>query len=154
LYFQFTCKYELLYLHPKPTRTSETDQLWDWDVAEVFVGSDWNNIQRYREFEMSPQGEWLDLDIDLQRLVTTDGGWNSGFEVTSSIDAEHRTWYGAMRIPYRAVDTRAAVEGNRLRVNFYREQGPPAQRVEIAWQPTMERSYHVPRQFGTLRLTR
>ena len=43
----------------------ETNELWNWDVAEVFIGSDFKNIRRYREFEVSPQAEWVDLDLNL-----------------------------------------------------------------------------------------
>ena len=153
LYFQFTCHYRELYPHPNPSRTTETNGLWDWDVAEVFIGSDFQNIRHYREFEMSPQGEWLDLDID-RRQPNSAGAWmwNSGFEVTSVIDEKNGVWYGAMRIPYSSLDERAASVGNLLRFNFYREQGAPPRRVEIAWQPTMQRSFHVPECFGTLKL--
>ncbi len=154
LYFQFTCHYRELYLHPNPSRTRETNKLWDWDVAEVFIGSELHNIRRYREFEMSPQAEWLDLDIDLSRPVPADGWtWNSGFEVAAWVDTKNRIWYGAMRIPYRSVDARSAAAGNMLRFNFYRQQGPLSNRIEIAWQPTMQRTFHVPEQFGTIRLT-
>ncbi len=153
LYFQFTCHYRDLYLHPRPSRSMETNGLWDWDVAEIFIGSDFQNIRRYREFEMSPQSEWLDIDIDLSRPRPADGWtWNSGFAVTAVIDAKNNIWYGAMRIPYRSLDEHAAAPGRLLRFNFYREQGPPARRVEIAWQPTMQRSYHVPECFGILKL--
>ncbi len=155
LYFQFTCHYRELYLHPNPSRTTETNELWDWDVAEVFIGSDFKNIRHYREFEMSPQGEWVDLDIDRSRPHPEDGWkWNSGFEVKASIDAKNKIWYGAMRIPYGSIDSRAAIAGNLLRVNFYRQQGPVARRVEIAWRPTMQETFHVPERFGLLRLDR
>ena len=153
LYFHFTCRYEELYLHSDPSRVTETNKLWDWDVAELFIGSDAKNIRHYHEFEMSPQGEWLDLDIDRSRPEANGWTWNSEFEVTASIDKKNKIWYGAMRIPYRSIDSRAAAVGNLLRVNFYREQGPPARRVEIAWRPTMQRSFHVPERFGTLKLT-
>ena len=43
----------------------ETNELWNWDVAEVFIGSDFKNIRRYKEFEVSPQAEWVDLDVNL-----------------------------------------------------------------------------------------
>jgi hypothetical protein len=36
----FVCPYEPLNLKPSPDSSSETFQLWDWDVAEVFIGSD------------------------------------------------------------------------------------------------------------------
>src|SRR3954452_18140971 len=64
LYLLFICPYEELYLKPEPNTVAETHKLWDWDVAEAFIGSDFANIRRYKEFEVSPQGEWVDLDID------------------------------------------------------------------------------------------
>ncbi len=80
LYFLFICPYEKLYLKPDPQPTVETNQLWKWDVAEVFIGSDFQNIRQYKEFEVSPQGEWIDLAIDLGKPHHEDGWtWNSGF---------------------------------------------------------------------------
>jgi hypothetical protein len=46
----------LLYLKPNPVVARETNELWKWDVAEVFVGSDFQNIRRYKEFEVSAAG--------------------------------------------------------------------------------------------------
>jgi hypothetical protein len=54
LYLLFICHFEQLYLKPNPSTTTETARLWDWDVAEVFIGSDFQNIKRYREFQVSP----------------------------------------------------------------------------------------------------
>ena len=100
LYFLFVCPYEELHLKPAPNTQKETNELWNWDVAEVFIGSDFANIKRYKEFEISPQGEWVDLDIDLGKPHHEDGWtWNSGFEVKARIDRGTHTWYGAMRIP-------------------------------------------------------
>lgn len=80
LYFLFACPYKQLYLKPDPKTKEETNKLWDWDVAEVFIGSDFENIRRYKEFEVSPQGEWVDLDIDLNKPHHEEGWrWNSGF---------------------------------------------------------------------------
>jgi hypothetical protein len=79
VYFLFVCPYDALHLHPNPRQTSETNQLWDWDVAEVFVGTDFAHIRKYKEFVMSPQGEWVDLDIDRDSPRPEDGWrWNSG----------------------------------------------------------------------------
>src|SRR5579864_6439545 len=80
LYFLFICPYEALHLKPDPLTNAETNHLWDWDVAEVFIGSDFQHIRQYQEFEVSPQGEWVDLDIN-RDFVQADGGigWNSGF---------------------------------------------------------------------------
>jgi len=37
-------------------------------------------------------------------------------------------------------------------VNFFRSQGPLSSRKDIAWQPTMSETFHVPERFGLLRL--
>ena len=58
LYILFVCPYEELYLKPNPQTSGETNELWNWDVAESFIGADFKNIRRYKEFELSPQGEW------------------------------------------------------------------------------------------------
>jgi hypothetical protein len=135
LYFLFICPYEQLNLKPQPRTDVETNHLWDWDVAEVFIGSDFKNIRKYKEFEVSPQGEW-----------------NSGFKVVARIDESSKVWYACMRIPYSSVDVKPAAAGNILRVNFYRAQGPLSQHKAIAWQPTHQATYHVPETFGNLRL--
>ena len=155
LYFLFTCPYEELNLKPNPQTSSETNELWNWDVAEAFIGSDFKDIRRYKEFEISPQGEWVDLDIDLNK-PHHEGGWtwNSGFEVSARIDRTNHVWYGAMRIPYSAIDTRPAEVGNVLRINLFRSQGPQSSRHEIAWQAPMSNSFHVPEKFGSLELVR
>lgn len=153
LYFLFVCPYEELHLKPAPNTQKETNELWNWDVAEVFVGSDFTNIKRYKEFEVSPQGEWVDLDIDLSKPHHEDGWtWNSGFEVKARIDEATHTWYGAMRIPLAAIDARPPVVGNTMRINLFRSQGPPSHQQAVTWQPPMKASFHVPERFGLIRL--
>jgi hypothetical protein len=153
VYFLFICPYQELHLHPNPKITSETNKLWDWDVAEVFVGSDFQHIRRYKEFEMSPQGEWVDLDIDRDHPLPEGGWlWNSGFEVKARIDPKKKIWYGEMRIPLKSIDTRPPAAGIEMRINFYRCQGAGAHRVYIAWQPTHAATFHVPEAFGRMRL--
>ena len=57
LHFLFTCPFEELNLKPDPNTSTETYKLCNWDVAEVFIGADFNDMKHYREFEVSPQGE-------------------------------------------------------------------------------------------------
>jgi hypothetical protein len=155
LYFLFICPYEALNLKPNPTTTEETNKLWDWDVAEVFIGTNFQNIRRYTEFEVSPQGEWVDLDIDRDHPLPGGGWlWNSGFKVAAHIDADKKIWYGVMRIPIAKVDDRTPEPGREMRVNFYRIQGPGPRRKGIAWQPTNAATYHVPEAFGRLKLVK
>ncbi len=155
LYILFISPYEELNLKPNPTTSAETNELWNWDVAEAFIGADFKNIRRYKEFELSPQGEWVDLDIDLDQPHHEDGWkWNSGLEVSARIDKAAHVWYGAMRIPYAAIDTRPAAAGNTLRINLFRCQGPLSRRKYLAWRAPMTDSFHVPEKFGTLELVK
>lgn len=153
IYFLFVSPYDELHLKPNPTTQKETYELWNWDVAEVFIGSDFKDIQRYKEFEVSPQGEWVDLDIDLHNPHHEEGWtWNSGFEAAARIDEAKHTWSAAMRIPFSAIDPRVPVAGNTLRMNLFLSQGPPAKHRELAWQPPMKETFHVPERFGLIRL--
>lgn len=153
LYFLFICPYEKLHLKPDPVTDAETNHLWDWDVAEVFIGSDFQHIRRYKEFEVSPQGEWVDLDID-RDFVQADNGikWNSGFTNRVRIDTAKKIWYVEMRIPFAKIDTRKPAEGVEYRINLYRCQGEGPERKYIAWQATGEKSFHVPERFGRMKL--
>ncbi|HJT69646.1 MAG TPA: carbohydrate-binding family 9-like protein [Terriglobales bacterium] len=153
LYFLFICPYQELNLKPDPNTSVETNQLWNWDVAEVFLGSDFQNIKRYKEFELSPQGEWIDLDIDLNKPHHEDGWvWNSGFKVSARIDKKAHVWYGAMKIPYSAVDTKPAAAGNVLRANLFRSEGPESRHHEVTWHAPMSNTFHVPERFGLYKL--
>jgi len=153
LYFLFSCPYEELYLKPDPKTKEETNELWNWDVAEVFVGSDFENIRHYKEFEVSPQGEWVDLDIDLTK-PHHEGGWvwSSGFESAARIDHEKHVWYAAMKIPFSAIDKRSPATGNTLRINLFVSQGPPKNHQEVTWHAPMKETFHVPERFGLIRL--
>ncbi|HLH31154.1 MAG TPA: carbohydrate-binding family 9-like protein [Terriglobia bacterium] len=153
LYFLFICQFEQLYLKPNPSTTSETPRLWDWDVAEVFIGSDFQNIKRYREFQVSPHGEWVDLDIDRNPTPPNHNmQWNSGYQVKARIDEKSKIWYGVMRIPIDKIESRKPQAGQDLRINFFRFQGPPPDRKSIAWQPTNADNFHVPEAFGRLHM--
>lgn len=152
IYFLFRCPYDELYLKPDAVTDKETNKLWNWDVAEVFVGWDYKNIRRYKEFELSPNGEWVDLDIDRDHPLPQGGWlWNSGFKVKARIDRDAKVWYAEMQIPWTSIDERSPKAGNELRVNFFRMQGPPP-RKKIVWQATHSESFHVPEAFGTLKL--
>jgi hypothetical protein len=153
LYFLFICPYDELYLKPSPDAAKETYELWNWDVAEVFISANFTDIQRYQEFEVSPQGEWVDLDIDLHKPHHEVGWtWNSGFEKRASIDAGNHRWYAAMRIPLSAIDTRRPKAGTTFRMNLFLSEGPPSNHHEVTWQPPMSNTFHTPERFGLLKL--
>jgi hypothetical protein len=154
LYILYSCPYEVLHLHPNPRTTTKTWELWNWDVAEAFIGWDFDKIEAYKEFEMSPQEEYIDLDIDLTSPTRGLGmQWSSGYDVAAHIDKGKKIWNGMMKIPFPAIlppDKPAPAVGEKLRVNFFRCQGPEKKRVMLAWQPPMAETFHKPAQFGTM----
>ncbi len=153
LYLLYISPYEQLNLKPSPVTDAETNRLWNWDVAEAFIGSDFQNIRRYKEFELSPQGEWVDLNIDLDKQGDHDAWkWNSNMEVSARIDRNHKVWYGAMRIPFSSFSDHPAAADQTFRINLFRCQGPTEGRLYLSWQPSMSKSFHVPEHFGTLLL--
>ena len=154
LYLLFVCPYQKLNLKPSPDTKTETNRLWNWDVAETFIGSDFQHIHRYKEFELSPQGEWVDLDIDLDQPHHDGSTWDSGFKTAARIDSKKKIWYGAMRIPFAAIDSRPPRVGSIYRVNFFRSQNGAPDRQLLAWQAPMSESFHVPERFGRLELVK
>jgi hypothetical protein len=153
VYFLFIAPYDDLYVKPNPTTTAETDKLWDWDVAEAFIGTDFQDIKKYKEFQVSPQSEWVDLAIDRGvQPPSHDVSWNSGYEVKARVDRDKHVWYGEMRIPLEAIDVKAPKKGVETRINLYRCQGPPADRKYINWQTVNNETFHTPEAFGKLRL--
>jgi hypothetical protein len=153
LYLLFISPYEELYLKPDPTTSTDTNKLWEWDVAEAFIGTNFQDIKKYKEFQVSPQGEWVDLAIDRgMQPPTHDTSWSSGYQVKARLDRDKRVWYGEMRIPMDALDTRAAKPGLEMRINLYRCQGKPPDRKLINWRPVNNDSFHTPEAFGRLRL--
>lgn len=153
IYFLFSCPYKQMYVKPNPNTSKETYELWNWNVAEVFLGSNFQDIKRYKEFEVSPQNEWIDLDVDLHKPHHEEGWvWNSNFEHLARVDTRKYMWYGAMKIPFAALDTPLPEVGKTFRANLYRTEGTPDRTVEVLWQPTMSETFHVPERFGLLKL--
>ncbi len=154
VYLLFECPYAALNLWLPAMGGGPRDKLWERDVVEMFLGSDWTDIRRYREFEIAPTGDWIDLAIDLDR-DSYDRKWRSGWKTAARIDREKKVWYAAARIPLSAVDTGAVRSGTRWRVNLYRIEGAgeDAGRRFLCWQATCPRDRdpnHVPEHFGTM----
>lgn len=153
LYLLFVCNYIELNLKPNPTSTSETNELWEWDVAEAFIGADFNRIKHYREYQVSPQGEWVDLDIDRGASPPKhDVSWNSGYQVKARLDEKNKVWIGEMKIPFASLGISAPANGTRMRANFYRIQGPKPRRQFLNWRAVNSDNFHTPEAFGILQL--
>lgn len=154
LYLLFQCPFTILNLFLPADNRAKRTGLWDRDVVEIFLGDDWTNIRHYREFEIAPTGDWIDLAIDLDRK-DDDHSWKSGWETKARIDERQKVWYAAARIPLSAVSNKHVLAGTKWRMNLYRIDGLGAdpRRHFLCWQPTCVQNRdpnHVPEHFGTL----
>lgn len=148
LCIKFVAHYRDISVFPDADSNGRREKLWDRDVAEVFLQPDSSDLLRYKEFEVSPNGFWIDLDI-------TDGplqDLKSGLHRRVSIDEHTKTWTAELAIPMESLlphfDPRTV-----WRVNFYRVEGPSEPRFYSAWRPTNtpQPNFHVPEQFGYLK---
>jgi hypothetical protein len=158
LYLLFVCSYRSLNLFLPADNSKERRGLWDKDVVEMFFGDDWDNIRHYREFEIAPTADWIDLAIDLDH-PRAGRGWKSGWRTTARIDEATKKWYAACKIPLKSISEKEIKPGTRWRANLYRidGQGPDSQRRFMCWQPTCVTNRdpnHVPENFGTLIFTK
>jgi hypothetical protein len=154
LYLLFICPYTELNLWLPADNSKDRLKLWDRDVVEFFLGDDWTDIKHYREFEIAPTGDYVDLAIDLNH-DSYDAKWDSGWQRQGRIDEKSHIWYAAARVPLRSVTEKQVVTGTRWRVNLYRIDGLGADPVRhfMCWQPTCvvnRDPNHVPEHFGTL----
>jgi hypothetical protein len=134
LFLLYICPYNQLYLKSGPVTAEETNKLWDWDVVEAFIGSDFQHIGRYREFQVSPQSEFVDLDINRDDPRAAQGvAWQSGFTVRAHIDRQKRIWYGEMRIPLASLSAAPPKAGDEFRIGLFRIEGSEPSRIYIAW---------------------
>jgi alpha-galactosidase len=147
LYLRFRARYRNINVFSDAEPNGRRDQLWERDVAEAFLQPDSSDAGRYKEFEISPNGFWIDLDIaprekrDLQ----------SGLKRRVKINEKEKLWAGELSIPMKSLVARfdrAAV----WRANFYRVEGPTEPRFYSAWRPTgtPQPDFHVPKAFGRL----
>jgi alpha-galactosidase len=148
LYLRFECRYRGLYLFEDSEPNGRRDHLWDRDVAEAFLQPDPAREHNYREFEVSPNGMWIDLDI----FPGGPADLKSGLKKSVILDTKAHRWAAELAIPLKAL-TREFDPKAIWRANFYRIEGTKEPRAYLAWQPTgtPEPNFHVPSAFGRLR---
>ena len=147
LYLRFRARYRVLTVFSEAEPNGRRDQLWDRDVAEVFVQPNLSELRRYKEFEVSPNGFWVDLDI--AQGEKHDLG--SGLRRRVILDETAKIWIAELALPMKSLVAHfdaAATWG----VNFYRVEGASEPRFYSAWQPTGTpvANFHVPEAFGRL----
>jgi len=155
VYFFFWCRYDSINVFQGEDPKVERWQLWDRDVAEVFLNPRPERVNHYYEFEVAPNNQWIDLEIDKNKNPFNDASWNSRFEHATRIDAKNHVWTAEMRIPISSMNVSAIHPGDEWRVNFFRAAGEGGDdgRKFLAWSSIPEgKTFHVPTRFGLLRL--
>jgi predicted TIM-barrel fold metal-dependent hydrolase len=153
LYLAFHCPFGKITVYD-PAQSEERWLLWEKDVVEAFIGADHDDIDSYKEFEVAPNNDWLDLDIG-RRTKKVDFAWNSGWEHATRVDYEKKVWTCEMKIPLTAIDDKNPVKaGTRWRINLYRCDDSTEPRAYLAWNPPRCRSFHTPQAFGILEFKR
>jgi len=148
LYLRFACRYRELFLFEDSDSNGRRDHLWDRDVAEAFLQPDPSRERYYREFEVGPNGMWIDLDIFPGGLADL----KSGMKRSVFLDEKAHRWAAELAIPIKALTSNFNPKAV-WRANFYRVEGTREPRAYLAWRPTNtpEPNFHVPAAFGRLR---
>jgi hypothetical protein len=147
LYLRFLARYCRITVFADAEPHGRRDQLWDRDVAEVFLQPAGSDPRCYKEFEVSPNGFWIDLDIATGKKRDV----KSGLKRRASVDEKSKTWKAELALPMTSLTARFD-PGEVWHVNFYRVEGPKEPRFYSAWRPTgtPEPNFHVPESFGEL----
>jgi alpha-galactosidase len=145
LYVRFEANQsEPLNISEKPNLENKTIGLWDRDVCEIFVTPDRAEPRKYFEFEVAPNGEWIDLAIDFSSDEReTDWDYYSGMRSAAKIEKD-KIWT-AMKIEWKAFG-KFVKAGDVWLGNLFRIVGSGENRGYLAWQPTRTEkpNFHVP----------
>ncbi len=147
LWVRFASRYRELYLYPESNQ--RLYRLWDRDVAEMFIQPPGDaGSHRYKEFEVSPNGNWLDLDVVSGR----DTNLNCDVKTRATALARTKMWTAELAIPLKCL-TANFDPNSTWRVNFFRAEGKDPARFYSSWHATNTPApnFHVPEVFGELR---
>ena len=147
LYLRFQARFRAITVFSDAETNGRRDQLWDRDVAEVFLQPDPSQPRRYKEFEVSPNGFWIDLDI----APGEKHDLKSGLRRRVSLNETTKTWVAELALPMKCLVERFNRDAT-WKVNFYRVEGAVEPRFYSAWKPTRTAvpNFHVPEAFGEL----
>ncbi len=142
-------QHEPFVLSDCPNLNLKTIGLWERDVCEIFIAPDPTNPRRYFEFEIAPNGEWLDLEIiQTPEKRITNWNYNSNMQTGAKILAENRVVM-VLKISWEAFGKKPKA-GDLWLGNLFRCVGRGNKRGYLAWSPTEtpKPNFHVPEKFG------
>jgi hypothetical protein len=137
-----------LVVSEKPNLKTKTRGLWERDVCEIFLAPNREEPRKYFEFEIAPNGEWIDLGIFQkpdERI--TDWDYDSGMRSATRIEKDKIVM--AIKVEWKAFG-KTPRAGDVWLGNIFRCVGSGETRGYLAWRPTFtkEPSFHVPEKFG------
>jgi hypothetical protein len=144
LYVRFQCRYRGINVYE--ASGGRRDELWMKDVAEIFIQRGTDALRHYKEFEISPNGDWLDLDINEGQKTFL------MCELTVRVVRRAHVWSAEMGVPMSVFCTEFDPRET-WRLNLFRIEGQETERYYSAWRPTYtpKPNFHVPERFGELR---
>jgi hypothetical protein len=159
IYLAYWCRYRSLNIYEGEDPAKERWELWNRDVVEAFINPQPERFLHYYEFEVAPNNQWIDLEIDLSKNPMNDAAWDSHFEHATKVDPEHKSWTVEIRIPASSMNASAIKAGDEWRINLYRCDGPgdDSQRRFLSWSPLpagTDGSYHQPAAFGIIKFVK
>ena len=140
---------EPLVADPDPDLSTKSIGLWERDVCELFIVPKNRASARYFEFEIAPNGEWLDLSLEL-----IEDGRATDWDFRSLMKAESRISEGSvsmiLSVPWISIGG-TPDPGEARSGNLFRLVGSGDTRGYLAWSPTLTDSpdFHVPERFGS-----
>lgn len=137
------------------------EHLWLEEVVEFFVQAD-EHKPSYIEVEVNPLGTLLDIYmLDVRKPLHYES-WNSekikwAVQVVGTVDGKggDQEWTCEVALPMEDVVTAPHLPpqpGDKWRLNLYRVEQLPAPH-ELAWSPTLQNDFHVPKRFGEIVFT-
>ncbi len=130
---------------------AKTYKLWELsDVFEVFIGVNSKQTKLYKEFQVSPDARWIDIDVNKQ-LGISNHHWYSGLQCRSFIDDDMKIWSSVFELPWSCFGLNKKTD-DVWNANFYRASGAFHGEELLAWSPTGygEKCFHRPEHFGKI----
>lgn len=148
LFLHYRSRFRTITVFPDAEPSGRRDHLWDRDVVEVFLQPDPTYPGHYFEFEVSPNGYWIDLNIEHGERSDP----QSGMKCRTQVDEKSKIWTAEIAIPLRSIALHFD-SSSIWRVNFFRVEGASEPRFYSSWRPTNtpQPNFHVPTAFGKLK---
>ena len=143
LFLRFHCKYRNIFVFSDARADGWRYELWDRDVAETFLQPDASDPLVYREFEVSPNGYWIDLAVSHGKIEEL----HSGLQRRVVMDEKAKTWTAELAIPMKSLTTQFDPKHS-WRANFYRIEGDTEPQILFGVEPDVFPKAEFPRSFA------